>query len=146
VFHHGVDLDRPWYALVNVDDEHPVGWLSREECKRGHVPEGESLLVVQMAPDWSAARLEDDPDAVCADAAGHVATLLDDGRLADPNWTDHQGWRYALADAAVDPAPVAAAAEAGLHVAGDWVAGAARVHAAARSGLDAGERIAAALD
>jgi hypothetical protein len=142
VFHYDRALDRPWYALVNVDREHEVGWLSREECKPGHVPDGESLLVAQMAPDWSAARIDDDPGAVLADAAALTADLLDDDRLADPDWADHQGWRYALADDAVDAGPVEAAREHGLHVAGDWVAGEARVHAAVRSGLDAADRLA----
>jgi hypothetical protein len=68
--------------------------------------------------------------------------VVGDRRLAEPAWTDHQFWRYALPDDGVATEPVAAAAGVGLHVAGDWVAGAARVHAAVRSGLETGERIA----
>jgi predicted NAD/FAD-dependent oxidoreductase len=45
---------------------------------------------------------------------------------------------------APDPDALAAARSAGLSVAGDWVAGAGRVHAAVRSGLEAGERLAVA--
>lgn len=142
VLHYRFELDRPWYALVNVDREHEVGWLSREACKPGHVPEGESLLVVQMAPDWSVNRLDDDPDAVLADVADLTADLLDDERFADPDWVDGRGWRHALADAAVAEEPVRDAREHGLHVAGDWVAGEARLHAAVRSGLEAGDRLA----
>jgi predicted NAD/FAD-dependent oxidoreductase len=134
-------LDRPYYALVNTDDGHDVGWVSREECKPGHVPDGESLLVIQMSPEWSGDRLEDDPAAWGADAVAATAELLDESWLADPAWTDTQRWRYALpneglAEGAADPA-----AEAGLFVAGDWVPGAGRLHAATRSGLDVGDRI-----
>lgn len=73
--HYDRPIDRPWYALVNADDGHDVGWVSREECKPGHVPDGESVLVAQMAPDWSAERVEGGDGA--SDAADAVADLLD---------------------------------------------------------------------
>ena len=142
VVHYPFALDRPWYALVNADREHPVGWLSREELKPGHVPDGESLLVAQMGHDWSAERIDDDPEGVLDEAVGHVADLLDDDRFADPDWTDHQGWRYALPNGGVDGDVRRDCEDAGLYVAGDWVAGEARVHAAVANGLDVGERIA----
>ena len=133
-------LDRPYYGLVNVDKAHDVGWISREECKPGHVPAGESVLVVQANPEWSTARADTDPDRACADLAAHAADVLGDDRLAEPSWTDHKFWRHALPDDGVAAAPVEAAADRGLYVAGDWVAGAARLHAAVRSGLETGER------
>ncbi|WP_254841283.1 NAD(P)/FAD-dependent oxidoreductase [Natronomonas marina] len=141
LLHYPFELDYPWYGLVNDDREHEVGWLSREECKRGHVPDGESLLVAQMSPAWSTRRYDDPSEAVKADAASIVADLLDDDRLADPDWTDRQGWRYALPDDGVDTGPLRAAEGHGLYFAGDWVAGDGRVHLAVESGLDAGERI-----
>nr|WP_272931382.1 FAD-dependent oxidoreductase [Halobacterium noricense] len=141
VLRYDFDVDREWYALVNTDDAHDVGWLARESCKPGHVPDGE-LFVVQMAPDWSREHYDRDPDWQTERAAEHAAALLDDTRLVDPAWTDTQGWRYALPEDAVDPAPVAAIRDAGLHVAGDWVAGEGRVHAAVESGLAAGDRLA----
>jgi predicted NAD/FAD-dependent oxidoreductase len=145
VLHYPFALDQPWYALVNVDREHDVGWLAREECKRGHVPDGESLLVVQAGPEWSTAHADDDPAAATGALAEAVATLLDDDRLAAPDWTDHQSWRYALPDERVDPAPVRGAEAHGIYCAGDWVAGEARLHAALRNGLAVGERLAGAL-
>jgi len=141
VLHYPFELDREWYGLVNTDDAHEVGWLSREACKDGHVPGGEELLIVQMAPDWSVDHYDDDASKQTAVAAEHAASLLDDDRLLEPEWTDTQGWRYALPDERVDPEPVAAARDAGLHVAGDWVAGEARVHAAVESGLAAADEI-----
>ena len=141
VFHYPFELDYPWYALVNPDREHDCGWLSREELKPGHVPDGETLLVAQLSPEWSTRRYDDDPEAVCADAADIVAAVLGDDRLAGPDWTDHQGWRYALPEGGTDPAPVSAAEAHDLYCVGDWVAGEGRVHAALRSGLDVVERV-----
>ncbi|WP_226010051.1 NAD(P)/FAD-dependent oxidoreductase [Halomicrobium salinisoli] len=145
VLHYDFALDLPYYALVNVDEDHDVGWIGREECKPGHVPDGESLLLVQMAPEWSAERYHDDEDTVVDDAAAATAALLDDDRLADPDWTDYQGWRYALPDEGVSDEAIELAADHDLFLAGDWVAGEARLHAAIRNGLETGERIAAAL-
>ena len=138
-------IERPYYALVNTDKAHPVGWIGREEKKPGHVPAGASVLVVQASPDWSTRRYERPPAENVAALAGHAADLLDDDRLADPDWTDWQGWRYALPEAGVDAERRPAAAQHGVHVAGDWVAGAGRLHAAVRSGLDTGERLATML-
>jgi predicted NAD/FAD-dependent oxidoreductase len=143
LLHYPFEVDAPWYGLVNVDREHEVGWLSREELKPGHVPDGESLLVVQMAPDWSADRFDAPPESVTDEAAALVADLLDDERFADPDWTGLQRWRHALPDAGVDSAPLEEAEREGLYFAGDWVAGDGRVHLAVESGLEAGERIAA---
>jgi hypothetical protein len=139
------ELDRPYYALVNTDKEHPVGWVAREECKPGHVPDGESVLVVQANHEWSVDRYDDPPAGNVAALADHTASLLDDDRLADPAWTDHQGWRYALPESGLRRGARTAAEDAGLYVLGDWVAGEGRLHAAVRSGLDTGERLVYAL-
>ncbi|WP_255195774.1 NAD(P)/FAD-dependent oxidoreductase [Halorarius litoreus] len=134
-------LETPWYGLVNTDREHDCGWLSREDLKDGHVPDGETLLVAQMSPEWSTRRYDDDPEAVCADAAAIVADLLGDERLADPAWHDSQGWRYALPDGGVADAPLRAAERHDLYCVGDWVAGDGRVHLALRSGLAVADRL-----
>ncbi|MFT4904629.1 MAG: renalase [Natronomonas sp.] len=141
LLHYPFEVEYPWYGLVNTDREHPVGWLSREELKDGHVPAGESLFAAQMSPEWSVDRYEDPSEAVKADAAELVADLLDDERFADPDWTDRQGWRYALPDDGVDDI-VRDAEPHGLYVAGDWVVGDGRVHLAVENGLEVGERIA----
>lgn len=148
VLHYPFVLDRPYYGLVNDDKEHAIGWISREECKDGHVPDGESLLVVQAGGEWSAERYDADPVDNLAELAGHAADIVGDDRLVDPDWTDHQGWRYAIPEGELDrdPAhgedPVDAAAREGLYVLGDWVAGEGRLHAALANGLDVGERVA----
>lgn len=132
-------VDLPYYGLVNTDKEHAVGWISREECKAGHVPDGETLLVVQANDEWSVERYDDDPAANVADLAEHAAAIVGDERLADPAWTDHQGWRYALPEGGVDRGPIDSARREDLHLLGDWVAGEGRLHAAIANGLDAGE-------
>ncbi len=140
VLHYPFEQEQPWYGLVNVDKEHDIGWLSREECKEGRVPDGESLLVVQMSPEWSAEHY-DDPLAESVDVvAEKVASLLGDPAFSEPDWYDDQGWRYALPDEGVSDI-VHEAEEEGLFFAGDWVAGEARVHAALWNGIEQGERV-----
>jgi len=139
------ELDVPYYALVNTDKDHAVGWISREECKPGHVPDGESVLVVQANHEWSVERYDADPEANVADLAAHAASIVGDERLAAPAWTDHQGWRYALPESGVRTGALGAAEAAGCYCVGDWVVGEARVHAALRNGLETGERLAYSL-
>jgi renalase len=141
VLHYDFREDHPWYALVDPDHAHPVGWLSREECKPGHVPDGESLLVAQMSPDWSVAHYDDDDtETAASDAADLVAGLLDDDRYREPDWVDSQGWRYALPENAAGE-DIRAAEDAGLFCAGDWIVGDGRVHRAFENGLRIGRRI-----
>lgn len=145
VFAYDFSLDVPWYALVDTSKDHDIGWLSREECKAGHVPDGEGLLVVQMSPEWSTGHYDDPLDEVAPAVAEMAAELVGDERLADPNWTDDQGWRYALPDEGVDTGRIRDAEDGGLFVAGDWVAGEGRVHEALWSGRDVAERIGESL-
>jgi len=139
------ELDVPYYALVNTDKAHDVGWIAREECKREHVPDG-SLLVVQANEEWSLAHYDDPPAENVDRLAAHAADVIGDERLTDPEWADHQGWRYALPESGAPREPLAAAKAHGLYCLGDWVAGEARLHAALRNGLETGERLADRID
>jgi renalase len=145
VLHYPFRLERPYYALVNTDKAHEVGWVAREECKPGHMPDGESLLVVQAGHEWSVEHHDDPPEENVAELAALTADVLGDERLTDPDWTDHQSWRYAQPEGGVRTAAVDTAAQQGCHVIGDWVAGEARLHAALRNGLDTGQEIALSL-
>jgi predicted NAD/FAD-dependent oxidoreductase len=140
------EIDAPYYALVNTDKEHEVGWIGREECKPGHVPAGQSVLVVQASPEWSTNRYDDAAAENIADLARHAAAIMDDPRLTAPDWTDHQGWRYALPDEGVRAKAVQEAVQEGVYAVGDWVPGDARLHAAVRNGLETGAAVARALD
>lgn len=137
-------LDRPYYALVNPDKSLDIDWLAREECKPGRVPDGQSVLLVQANSDWSVDHYDDPPAENIETLAGLTADIVGDERLADPAWTDHQGWRVALPENGAPEGPLRTAEQAGLYVLGDWVAGKARLHAALRNGLDTGERLALA--
>ena len=141
VLHYPFEIDLPYYGLVNTDKEHHIGWLSREDCKDGHVPDGESLLVVQMANDWSVEHYDVGTTELTDAVSDLVADLLDDDDLAVPDWTDSQFWRYAQPEGSIEDGVLEKAASHDLYFAGDWVAGEARVHAALRSGLETGERM-----
>jgi renalase len=140
--HYPFAIDRPYYALVNTDRKHAVSWLSREESKRGHVPDGRTLLIVQAAEDWSVEHADDPPAANAERLAGNAASILDDDRLDSPDWTDHHCWTHALPDGEVPAAAVQAARDDALYVVGDAIAGEGRIHAALRSGLEAGDQLA----
>jgi predicted NAD/FAD-dependent oxidoreductase len=142
VLHYDFALDRPWYALDGRDNDRDLRWVARESCKPGRVPDGEGLLVVQMGHDWSVEHFEDGGQPVVEAAASGVASLLDEERLATPDWTDRRQWRYALADGRLRDRASEAAAEHDIFLAGDWVAGDPRLHRALASGLRAGDRIA----
>ncbi len=142
VFHYPFELERPYYALVNTDKDHEVGWVGREECKPGHVPDSESLLIVQANHEWSVERYDEPPAVNCERLAALTADLLDDDRLRDPDWTDDQGWRYALPEDGVARDPLQLAESDDLYCLGDWVAGEARLHAALRNGLEVADRVA----
>jgi len=141
VLQYPFELDVPYYALVNTDRAHEIGWLARESCKPGHVPDGQELLIVQMAPDWSTDHYDDPLDLAAEAVAGKVAGLLDDERLREPGWVDDQGWRYALPNEGFDTDRLAGLDENELYVAGDWLSGNGRAHEAFWCGLETGARI-----
>ena len=141
VLHYPFAIDPPYYALVNTDHEHDIAWLSHEECKAGHVPDGECLLITQMAPEWSSERYGEPAEEVTAAAAERVAELLGDGQFGDPDWTDVQRWRFALPETGADAEVLRRAESEGIFFAGDWVVGEGRVHEALGNGLEIGERI-----
>jgi renalase len=141
LLHYPFEIDRPYYALVNTDKNHEIGWLSREECKTGHVPDGESLFVVQMAPDWSIERYGETEEAIAEAAAELAADLLEEPYLSTPDWTDIQRWRHALPDDGADSSTIERGEEHSLFFAGDWVAGEGRVAAAFETGREVGRRL-----
>ncbi|MCU4753260.1 NAD(P)-binding protein [Halobacteria archaeon AArc-curdl1] len=146
VAHYPFKLDVPYYALVNTDKAHDIGWVAREECKPGHVPDGESLLVIQAGNEWSKAQYDAPRENNLRTLIEGTASLLEDERLTGPDWTDYQGWRYALPEDGVSRAPLEAAEADGLYLLGDWVAGEGRLHAALANGLEVGERVASDLE
>jgi predicted NAD/FAD-dependent oxidoreductase len=144
VLHYPFRESYPWYALVNTDKNHPIGWASREECKTNHVPDGESLFIVQMSPDWSTEHYDAPLETAADDTAQKLAALLDDARYLEYDWADDQGWRYALPNNGIETHQTEYGQQAGLYIAGDWVAGRGRVNEALWNGYDAASEVAEA--
>lgn len=138
--------DRPisgpgnFFALLNTDRQHAIAWLSFEEDKPGHVPAGQSVLIVQMAADWTQAHYEAPQDELVARTVPIVKNLLG-VPIGTPAWADHQRWRYALPTCAAETDAIRRGERAGLFIAGDALVGAGRVQRALGTGLDAAERI-----
>jgi renalase len=141
VCHYPFRLDRPYYGLVSADNDHEVGWVSREECKPGHVPDGESLLIVQTNPRWTSSHPDVDSGEAERIAREASASLLSDDRLADPDWSDHERFAASVPNHGIDQSLVERAHHHDLAIAGDWVAGTGRTYAALQTGLDAADRI-----
>ena len=141
VLQYPFELELPYYALVNTDREHDISWLARESCKQGHVPDGQELLIIQMAPDWSTAHYDDSVESAADRVAGMVAELLDDERLCEPGWIDDQGWRYGLPNESLDTETVVALEDQELYLAGDWLAGRGRAHEAMWYGIETAGRL-----
>ncbi len=123
-------------ALLVRRRDSPLAWVSFEASKAGFVPaDGDTrgVLVAQATPEWTAAHLDDAPEAVAAALLAALADAL--GPLPGILWTDLHRWRYARPLAALAaPRP---AARHGLYIAGDATAGRADIAAALASGLTA---------
>ena len=139
-------VERPGdcYALLNADGAHDIAWLGFEEDKPGHLPEDdsapESVLVAQMAPDWSRPRLRSELGALVPETTARIASLLGQ-ELGRPLWADKHAWRYALPEEVADTAALADGADVGLFFAGDGLTGKGRIEQALASGLETGERL-----
>lgn len=141
-YDHRVARPEGVYALLNTDREHPIAWLGFEDEKPGRVSgaDADSLLIVQMAPHWTAARMEVPPDELIDAVTTHAGALLDTD-LSTPAWTDHQRWRYALPTRPADRDALQHGAAYGLFFAGDALVGTGRVGRAMETGLTVAEQI-----
>ncbi|HEU5088847.1 MAG TPA: FAD-dependent oxidoreductase [Roseiflexaceae bacterium] len=134
-------IARPFYALVNSDRAHPISWLALEHAKgpqRG--PAGSSLLIAQMAPQWSLEQWDTPLEELHAQITGLVGDLLSED-LDEPLWIDRQGWRYALPDGKAERSQLDGLLP-GLFFAGDALEGQGRVHLA----IESGWRVAGAIE
>ena len=130
--------------MVNSDRGHAVSWLAFEHEKPGYVPAGHSVVVAQMAHEWSAPRLGE-PDGTLAAEAWAVARTLIPSPAPAPLWYDVARWPAALPDVTIAPDVLAVAEADGLYFAGDVLTGG-RLQLALLNGLATGHRVGAALD
>lgn len=136
--------ERPWYALVNADKQHPISWLAYEHLKPGREMRGQHIVIAQMAPQWSHDHWDDPLPALTAQVETMLSELLDE-ELPTPRWADRQGWRFALPDGQSDFATLNSALP-GLFFAGDYTAGRGRIHLAIEQGWAVAGRIADLAD
>ena len=99
-------------------DRGAVGWAARNSAKPGR--SGPEAWVVQAGPDWSAAHLEDAPDAVLRELLSAFAGILD-VVLPAPLAASAHRWRYSRSGAAGDG--LLWSPEQHLGVCGDWLLG-----------------------
>jgi renalase len=135
-------LSRPgnFFGLTNADGEHPIAWLAYEHDKPGHVRGEDSMLVVHTAPEWTANRLEQEPDGYVPEVKEKAEDVLVSD-LRHPAWYDVQRWRYARPTSSLDGEMVVAGEGLGLFLAGDYVSGVGRVGVAIETGFEAAQRI-----
>ncbi|MEM1442420.1 MAG: FAD-dependent oxidoreductase [Verrucomicrobiota bacterium] len=128
------------YALINTDREHALAWLSHENQKADHVPEGETLLIAQMAPAWTQDHYHEPIEDIIREAHEAVRGLLPN-ELPELQWADTQRWRYAHPHSAASLEAVKPGAELGLFFAGDAFIGKGRIARAVETGLAAAKHI-----
>lgn len=128
---------QPFYALVNTDREHPISWLAYEHTKPGRSMGGQSVLLVQMAAEWSATH-HSIPHKLIGDDVANLAAGLLGKEVLKPDWCDCHCWRYALPKSGCDPSALEGD---GLFFAGDSIVGQGRLHLAIESGWAAANRI-----
>tara|TARA_B100001109_G_scaffold213616_1_gene182059 strand:- start:873 stop:1256 length:384 start_codon:yes stop_codon:yes gene_type:complete len=119
--------------------------MSFEEDKPGHIPEDNSVLVVQMSPAWSSRRLERPPEDILPEVLENVSVLLPEVAQT-PDWWDSQRWMLASPSSAVNLEALRTGEQENLFFAGDGLCGRGRVPLAMSSGLDAARRVAAKIE
>jgi renalase len=139
------DVDWPWDAVE--PHRGPLHRVVRNDRKPGRsAPPGCAAWVAQATAEWSAAHLEDDPQAVTA-ALREALSLLMPG-LPAPRW-HHSGvhrWRYARATADMPPGQDCWWDQSlGLGVCGDFF-GPGEADAAWRSGDELADTVVAWLE
>jgi renalase len=130
---------RPYSALINADRQNDIGWLSFEHEKPNQIPAGNSLLVVQMGPEYSAAHYDEDKETIINAVQAKTQTLLA-ADLGMPSVRDLQKWRFALPNKTVDAKPLYNVVP-GIYFAGDYLRGR-RIHLAAETGSEAAAHVA----
>lgn len=85
----------PYFAVIEVDQRHPMIWLSIESIKcEGRAPQGGCAIVVQMAPAFSHDYYERGNDWLVQVATEFVAHLYGP-TFATPVVSDVMRWKYA---------------------------------------------------
>lgn len=131
--------DLPYHALIDVDQRHPMTWVSVETAKcPERAPAGHSALVLQMSPQYSWDHYQDEDEAVLRDVIPWVVQLFGE-EFRNPVAIDTKRWKYSQPEltAMFDSAN---RDNNGVLLAGDGLS-AGRVERAYESGVEAAKMI-----
>jgi predicted NAD/FAD-dependent oxidoreductase len=143
-FDRAVSRPGDFYGLVNADGKHPIAWLAFEHDKPGHVRGNHSMVIVHTAPEWTDARVDQEPDGFVPEIKEMAEDILVTD-LRHPAWYDVQRWRYAEPTSALNGEMVTAGTAMGLFLAGDYVSGVGRVGDAIETGYGAAQQVKEAM-
>ena len=130
-----VRLEAPWDGAFVSDS--PLSWVARNSSKPGR-PNGPECWVLHASPAWSAANLEESPDAIASQLLGAFESAV--GRsLPNVAYRAAHRWRHSLG-ADPEERTVLFDAASGLAVCGDWLSGG-RIEGAFLSGAECAARV-----
>ena len=125
----------PYHALVDVEQRHPLTWLSLESGKSpGRAPEGKCAMVLQMSPTFSQDRFQTDEDKIVHEVLDYICDLFGPG-FEKPVAIDTKRWKYSQPET-VAVFETVNRNHKGVILAGDGLS-AGRVERAFESGLQA---------
>lgn len=84
----------PYHALVDLDQRHPLTWVSLESVKSpGRAPEGQCAMVLQMSPTYSQDHYQADDEKMVREVLDYVRDLFGTG-FEKPIAVDTKRWKY----------------------------------------------------
>lgn len=84
----------PYHALIDVEQRHPLTWVSLESGKSpGRAPEGQCAMVLQMSPTYSHDHYQTEDDRVLKDVLPWVGQLFG-AEFLHPIAVDTKRWKY----------------------------------------------------
>jgi predicted NAD/FAD-dependent oxidoreductase len=116
---------------------HAIGWAARDSSKPGREAAAE-CWVVQAAPAWTRAHLEDRAEGIVAPLLAALATLAG-APLPAPRWAAAHRWRYSLLEVPLGQ-PCLWDGTQRIGLAGDWC-----LAGRAEAAWDSGAALAAAV-
>jgi len=135
-------LEKEYFALINSDRKHNISWLSFENDKEGHVPDNETMMIVQMADDWSKKYYEEKDEELLSKVFEEVRKIFPEDKLEERyNWGDVKKWKFALPEKTINEKVFEIGRRHNLFFAGDFVRGKGRVLDAFEEGLKTGDLI-----
>lgn len=87
-----------YHALLDVEQRHPLTWLSLESAKcPGRAPDGCSAFVAQMSPAYSLIHYAHPDQVVIDDTVGYLQRLYGE-QFNKPVVAEVRRWKYSLPD------------------------------------------------